>query len=364
MSTYRGVVTSPKPTFYSPTMSPIVDTRGNYPFKHSHANLFPAQQRPLSNVSEGEEVPIILSAVDDQIDDMITEIRPFAARDFQFRPGMLSTPSYEAENNTSFAVQHPPFELPQQQNYEISDQWQQPRFELPAENTYIFPALKEYPAFTPPVEGVQPFLFPVPRNEQCHAPVAMVTNLLQDVLGVMNTIMGEQGRVQEENQLLLELAELAAIMQEEAEALVELVDLVEEYVEEVDKAVELDELEDWVEGLERKQSPSPFRRTVHDREDSGVSMGDETDSGLSTSDDADSQKSILRLENSYSPRYPEKAPTYNNPVAISPKTRGLTEASEIKRPPTSRRPKKGIFTKKPQFRDSALGLLSPVRQRR
>lgn len=107
-----------------------------------------------------------------------------------------------------------------------------------------------------------------------------MTNLLQDVLSVMNITMSEQGRVQED-QMLLEVVELAAVMQEKAEGMVELVDLIKEYVEEVNKVVELDGLEDSVEGPERNQSPFPFRRTISDVEDSGVSMGDETDSGPS-----------------------------------------------------------------------------------
>jgi hypothetical protein len=137
----------------------------------------------------------------------------------------------------------------------------------------------------------------------------------------MNTILSEQGRVKEESEVLKELVELAAIMQEEAEALVEMVDLVEEYIEEIDTAMGVEEL---VQNLESVVSPSVPIRTMHEREDSGISMGDETDSTLGTSE-----------------KQSKKVPQ----GAILPRRR-----KERKK-------------KEPQFHDSALDLLSPVGRR-
>lgn len=361
MSNYRGVVTSPEAHFYAPTMSPIFKTREGHSFKHSRNNLFPPKQRPLSNVSEGEEVPIVLSAVEDQIDTMITEISAPAARSVHFRPGILSAQDTENKSTLVLPPHHPTFGNQQQARGTAPNQWQNSSLNLLTQEPEDSYTSVRYPAFTPPAEGIPPFLFPEPRKEY-HAPVATVTNLLQDVLGVMNTIMSEQDRVQEENQMLLELAELAAIMQEEAEALIEMVDLVDEYVEEVDKAVEIDELEAWLESLERKQSPLPFRRTIHDREDSGVSMGDETDSGLSISDEIDKRKGTRRLRSSHPPP-PDDLSGRRSIVSMS-ESRRLTKADEVQRRPTTHRPKKGIGTRNPHFRDSALDLLSPVVQKR
>jgi len=163
------------------------------------------------------------------------------------------------------------------------------------EEPFVFPALKEYPIFTPPLACPPPFIFPVHTNPDCQAPVAKVTDLLQEVLGIMNTVMSEQGRVEEESEILAELVELVAIMQQEAEALVEMVDLVEEYVDEVKAIVELEE---WVQELEsiRSPSPAPWPRmpmtpitstTFHEREFSDVSMGGGTDSGLGSYDEMD-----------------------------------------------------------------------------
>ena len=73
---------------------------------------------------------------------------------------------------------------------------------------------------------------------------ANLTGLLQDVLGIMNTIVDSRAEVGEEDAVLEELTELAVIIQEEAEMLVEVRDLVEEYCEVMEVEVEVREMEE------------------------------------------------------------------------------------------------------------------------
>lgn len=391
MNTYRGVELSPVKDFYEPIMWKV-SSQKCYPFRHAHPNHFPPQQRPLSNVVEEEgEFPIFYSG-DTEYEIMSDGSRtPTTPRGFEFpKREHLEMPTMPVESAK-----------PIQEEYLTSARWQPPIVAVPARRQvqlgtaipqtpshFVFPALEEYPAFTPPLECPPPFMFPATQNPACHAPVATVTSLLQDVLGIMNTVMSEQGRVEEESDILAELVELVAIMQDEAEALVEMVDLVEEYVEEADTAAELEE---WVQDLESIRSPSPWPATPmtpmatwsssHEREDSGVSMGD-SDSGFGSSESlARSESPFTRLsqENLYqdpaihdpSPRIVLpvrdsstkdlllRDPWSDQPTALkvvkTPKvvaSRRPTPRKEKKRPPPS-----------PSFRDSGLGLLSPAGQR-
>ena len=93
-----------------------------------------------------------------------------------------------------------------------------------------------------------------PPTPSSQAPEKM-TNLLTEVLNIMNTVMEQQHSVQEEDAILSDLTELVVIMQEEAEALLHLADLVEEYVEEVDISKEAAEIEAWVEDLGLDEMP-------------------------------------------------------------------------------------------------------------
>ncbi|CAG8955615.1 hypothetical protein HYFRA_00009569 [Hymenoscyphus fraxineus] len=96
---------------------------------------------------------------------------------------------------------------------------------------------------------IPPTAFDPPPTPSSLAPLHL-TGLLQQVLLIMNTIMGQQSIVQEEDDLLRDLTELVVIMQDEAEALVNMADLVEEYVEEVDAA----EMREWIEELDLEGS--------------------------------------------------------------------------------------------------------------
>jgi hypothetical protein len=106
----------------------------------------------LAFASEGEEVPLILSAIEDQVDDMITEISPFAGPEVQYRHLMLSD-----AGGDPVALQHPDFEYKQHKSYLEANNWQQSPIELLATelgDDYIFPASRKYPAFIPLIEGV------------------------------------------------------------------------------------------------------------------------------------------------------------------------------------------------------------------
>jgi hypothetical protein len=111
---------------------------------------------------------------------------------------------------------------------------------------------------------------------------ANLTNLLQDVLGIVNTIMESRAEVEEEDAIFQELTELVVIMQEEAEMLVEVSDLVEEYCGEIEVEVEAQGMEEWYfelgalgfgNGMERKEEKKPG----HEREDSGVGLDENFD---------------------------------------------------------------------------------------
>lgn len=106
---------------------------------------------------------------------------------------------------------------------------------------------------------------------------ANLTNLLQDVLGIMNTIMDSRVQVEEEDVILQDLTELVVIMQEEAEMLVEVSDLVEEYCREVEMEVEIKELKGWwfELGIGDRIIEGDGKRLGHEREDSGVGLNDE-----------------------------------------------------------------------------------------
>lgn len=94
----------------------------------------------------------------------------------------------------------------------------------------------------------------VPPTPSLLAPEKM-TNLLTEVLNIMNTVMDQQHSVQEEDGILADLTELVVIMQEEAEGLLHLASLVEEFVEEVEISKEAAEIEDWVEDLGLDELP-------------------------------------------------------------------------------------------------------------
>ncbi|KAH7323807.1 hypothetical protein BKA65DRAFT_555479 [Rhexocercosporidium sp. MPI-PUGE-AT-0058] len=94
----------------------------------------------------------------------------------------------------------------------------------------------------------------VPPTPSSLAPEKM-TNLLTEVLNIMNTIMDQQHSVQEEDAILADLTELVVIMQEEAESLLHLAGLVEEFVDEVEISKEAAEIEHWVENLGLDEMP-------------------------------------------------------------------------------------------------------------
>jgi hypothetical protein len=118
-----------------------------------------------------------------------------------------------------------------------------------------------------------------PATSSSLAP-ANLTNLLQDVLGIMNTIMDFRVAVEEEDAVLQGLAELVVIMQEEAELLIEASDLVEEYCGEVEVEVELKEMEEWCFelgfGHNEMGEQGNMKKPGHERDDSGVGLDDES----------------------------------------------------------------------------------------
>jgi hypothetical protein len=134
---------------------------------------------------------------------------------------------------------------------------------------------------TPP-----PFTFDMgrPPTLSSTAP-ANLTGLLQDVLGIMNTIMDSRAEVGEEDAILQELTELVVIMQEEAEMLVEVRDLMEEYCEGMEVEVEVREMEVWCfelgigneDGLNKE---TEVKRLGHGRGDSGRGLDDYDDGNL------------------------------------------------------------------------------------
>jgi hypothetical protein len=265
------------------------------PFRHNNNNQFLPKQRPLSNVFE-EEVPIFFSSYDGEVNDYsrITDAYPLTESRVTPRPFELPDRDMMVYPLAVPATRHLPPEHYQQMELLKEAHWSQVSVRLPTEealstietsskDVFKFPGQEEHPASTPSLACPPPFMFPIRQPQGSNAPVATLTALLQDVLGIINTIMSEQGRVQEEAEMLMGLGELAATMQEEAEALVEMTDLVEEYTEEVEAA----ELEEWVKELDlgRILSPSSHIPTLHQREDSGVSTGEESDSGLGTSDE-------------------------------------------------------------------------------
>lgn len=89
-------------------------------------------------------------------------------------------------------------------------------------------AMASYP-LTPPSSFQFPELPPTPSA----AAPSNITILLQDVLGVMTTLMSEEMvvRGEDEDGLLGELTDIVVTLQEEAEELVGMADLVEELVE-------------------------------------------------------------------------------------------------------------------------------------
>jgi len=132
----------------------------------------------------------------------------------------------------------------------------------------------------PPQPSTPPFNF---NMEPAAVPSLLVpanlTNLVQDVLGIMNKIMDSRAAIEEEDAILQGLAELVVIMQEEAELLIEANDLVEEYCGEVEVEVEVKEMEWCFElgfGHNEMGEQGDMKRPGHESKDSGVGLDDES----------------------------------------------------------------------------------------
>jgi len=253
---------------------------------------------------------------------------------------------------------------------------------------YAAPSLPE--PSTPPSF---PFDMEPPPTPSSVAP-ANLTNLLQDVLSVMNTIMESRADVEEEDAILQELAELVVIMQEEAEMLIEVSDLVDEYCGEIESEAEIQEMEEWCLelGIGNGNSPSINRATPrvgHEREDSGVGLDEKYEDGEEFLDDKslEEMKSPTSLNgddasNSLGDNNSKKTRSLGDknqnaeqqapivvvtppPKSISKDVRGGQKSrgqkkEEITSGAKSSIKKKGKVKKAPPtFRDSGLGLQSP-----
>jgi hypothetical protein len=206
-----------------------IDAEKAYPFRYQHTNLFPPRPPPLSIPSplNSDRVPLS-TCYEESDEDEDAEI-----------PIIFHSPLIQTPTNIPYASA-----------------------------TLLQPS-------TPP-----PFSFDMepPPTPYLAAP-ANLTNLLQDVLGIMNTIMESRAKVEEEDAILQELTELVVIMQEEAEMLVEVSDLVEEYCGEVEFEAEVWEMEEWCFelgslGFGNEINREEEKKPRHEREDSGVGLGD------------------------------------------------------------------------------------------
>ncbi|KAH7371906.1 hypothetical protein BKA64DRAFT_751156, partial [Cadophora sp. MPI-SDFR-AT-0126] len=261
------------------------DSNKAYPFRHKHPNHFPPSPREteahLSTCFEDyeadEEVPIVY---------MMPESRPDAHNTLSSSPSfdiVLTTPTpTERKQRNTFLTSVPLPDMPSIPDYFASDYiFGEDNISTPPIPMRRRPSLNLRPLSIPP-RGPLPSLANTPQTNYFSSPTSTtttatssrprrlrkdapptpssqapekMTNLLTEVLNIMNTVMEQQHSVQEEDAILSDLTELVVIMQEEAEALLHLADLVEEYVEEVDISKEAAEIEDWVEDLRLDEMP-------------------------------------------------------------------------------------------------------------
>ncbi|KAE9364420.1 hypothetical protein N431DRAFT_496929 [Stipitochalara longipes BDJ] len=224
-----------------------VDGDRAYPLRHQHTNLFPPRPPPLCVPPPltPDRVPLS-TCYEDEDEDEDAEI-----------PMIYHSPLFQTPRNISHAA-----------------------WSFPEPST---PPLVTFDMKPPPTPSSV-----APEN---------LTNLLQDVLEVMNTIMESRAEVEEEDSILQELTELVVIMQEEAEMLVEVSDLVEEYCEEIESEAEIQEMEEWCLELGIGSGNQPCKngdapRLGHEREDSGVGLDEEYEEDEEFMDD----KSLQEME--------------------------------------------------------------------
>jgi len=324
-----------------------VDVDRAYPFRHQHNNLFPPRPQPLCIPPPLTPDRIPLSTCYEESDeDEDAEI-----------PIIYHSPLVQTTRNISYA-------------------------------TSAFPEPIIPPPFTFDMEPP-----PAPSSV---AP-ANLTNLLQDVLGVMNTIMESRAEVEEEDAILQELAELVFIMQEEAEMLIEVSDWVEEYCGEIESEAEIQEMEEWCLelGMGSGNQLSKLEETSrlgHEREDSGIGLNKKYEGEGDFVDDksleemealsshigyADGSLDEINSEKKPPSRDKNKRASQSSPIFVvtpPPKStsrdvRGRQESRKTKKaevtPPARQITKKdGKMKKAPSpFRDSGLGLQSPSPRR-
>lgn len=212
-----------------------------YPFRHNHPNHFPPRPPPLSIPPYDLDRPTLDTCfeVEEEVDVPIVFMSP---------ESNMPSPS------VPYAEEQQPLQL-----------------DLPQKSQQIVPQ--------PPMSSPS-----LPLH---------LTSLLQEILSIMNTVMEEKSRVENEDVVLSGMAELVAIMQEEAEMLVEVGDLVEELKGEIEVVRGVGEWEGWIfkgsesgsvisqSGAELENSNSEKRAMVdekrawHERQDSGVGLEDE-----------------------------------------------------------------------------------------
>ncbi|KAK0117800.1 hypothetical protein ONS95_012125 [Cadophora gregata] len=260
-----------------------------YPFRHKHPNHFPPSPRGtdthLSTCFEdheaNEEFPIVFmmpeyhprahnnSSSSSSFDIVLTTPTPTERkqRDTMLtsmpRPNMPSVTGYFASKylDGEEDISTPPIPMRRRPSLNLRPLSIPPRGPIPTSRSS--PQTKYHSSSSSSSSSTPTIATPIrsrrrrkdaPPTPSSQAPEKM-TDLLTEVLNIMNTVMEQQHSAQEEDAILGDLTELVVIMQEEAEALLHLADVVEEYVEEVDLAKEAAEIEDWVEELGLDEMP-------------------------------------------------------------------------------------------------------------
>ncbi|RDW80444.1 hypothetical protein BP5796_05142 [Coleophoma crateriformis] len=323
-----------------------------YPFRHKHSNHFP----PSPERSQPSPPPF------DSPYDSDEEFARFLLNEHEEIP-IFYMPESHMLTPREYPLSPPlplPLSLPKNnRNNHIADADSYP-FEFPSVPSPLRPVPKNR------ILDIDTTMLPLPPPSPASVAPANLTSLLQDVLGIMNVIMGEQAVMEGENEALQELVELVVIMQEEAETLVDMADLVEEFVDECQMSREVSEIEEWVEDLDLRgvgrRMPAhretdvdvqigwrrEEKRSMHEREDSGVGLDDDADEESLVSFQSGSLKEMEPVKEQRVPEYMKatRASKVRQEVSMSPPDR-------TKKGPGGRRPD--------PFRDSALGLLTPDR---
>lgn len=169
--------------------------------------------------------------------------------------------------------------------------------QAPIESTYqfeMFPPLQLYPRMP---------TTPIPSHQTTAHKLA---SLLQEVASVMDTITGEKMMCGEEldgleGDVLGGLTEMVLIMEEEVEGMIELADIVEEYVEELEMA----ELDGWVADLPplKIDSGSKAGAGYWESENNTINVWEGNHSSLSLGSLGDGKESIrIGLDDSFKGR--------------------------------------------------------------